>query len=352
MNVAIVGCGNIFHKHVEAIKGNEHFKIIAVCDTIVKRSHDAAMLTGSRGFIDYREMIGAMQDKLDLVVICTWPSVRRDIAIAALEAGKNVLCEKPMALTVRDSVAICDMAQRRGRQVFEVKQNRYNKAIEALRGALPSLGKLTLVTVRVRWCRDDHYFTKDPIHWRGTWAHDGGVLASQACHHIDLLRYIGGKVNSVQAFTKKALLNIEAEDTGVAVVQFDAGHLGVIEATNAARPENLEASISVLGENGTITIGGTCANKIEFWNVKDCPRPEDCNENPPNIYGYGHSRVYEEVYKAILGQPSNIVTAEDALENIKLVNAIYDSSLSGIKTYVGQLSIYGTNMLGKPNGHN
>ncbi len=324
--IAIVGCGNIFKRHAEVLSGNKDFKIIAVCDNIPTRAIQAAYKTGSQSFDDYRILLEEKADDLDMVVICTWPSVHAEIACTAMKAGLHVLIEKPMTLTITDAEKIIEVSRKKRRRVFEVKQNRYNKAIEALKATVCSgaLGKLSLVTARLRWFRDNNYFKKD--FWRGTWEHDGGVFASQACHHIDLLRYIGGPVKSVSAFTKPPILDIEAEDTGVAIVQFSGGHIGTIEATNAARPQNLEASISVLGENGTIIVGGTSANKIEYWNVGDWPLPEGSNENPPDIYGYGHKRVYEEIALALDDQPANIVDAEDALENIRLVNAIYDSA--------------------------
>ena len=331
IKTAIVGCGRIFKRHCEALRYNDNFEIIAVCDILPERLRIASETLGIPGYYNIDELIKKIE-KIDLIVICTQPSEHAKIAIRAIKNNINVLIEKPITLSIDDCYLIYNSLKENKfkSKIYEVKQNRYNAPIEELKKIMFGgfLGKIVLISARLRWCRFDDYFNQDPINWRGTWKHDGGVFASQACHHIDMLRYIGGKILDVTAKAKKTLLNIETEDTGIAICEYADGFLGTIEATNAARPDNLEASISVLGENGTVIIGGTHLNKIDYWKVKDITSPMLSDDNT-NIYGIGHKRVYEEVYKDMSGEKSNVVDLSDAMENVRLVNAIYESIYTG-----------------------
>jgi predicted dehydrogenase len=239
-----------------------------------------------------------------------------------------------MALTLRDAddmIAACDQARIK---LFVVKQNRFNVPVQKLREALEQgrFGRLVLGTVRVRWCRTQEYYDQDE--WRGTWALDGGVITNQASHHIDLLEWMMGEVESVYAKSTTALVNIETEDTAVVVLKFRSGALGVIEATTGARPRDLEGSISVLGERGTVEIGGFAVNEMKTWQFAE-PQPDDADVmkkysvNPPNVYGFGHQAYYEHVVDCIVNQSPQLVDGLEGRRSLELITAIYESVETG-----------------------
>jgi len=213
-------------------------------------------------------------------------------------------------------------------------QNEHDEAVELLRQALDEgrFGRLVLGTVRVRWCRRQDYYDQDP--WRGTWALDGGVLTNQASHHIDLLEWMMGEVESVYALATTALVRIETEDTAVVALKFKSGALGLIEATTAARPKDLEGSISILGEKGSVEIGGFAVNEMKVWRFED-PRPEDSevvekfSVNPPNVYGFGHQAYYEHVVDCISGERPHLVDGLEGRRSLELISAIYESVETG-----------------------
>ena len=219
-------------------------------------------------------------------------------------------------------------------KLFVVKQNRFNTPVAKLREALMAgrFGKLFLGTVRVRWCRPQAYYDQDK--WRGTWAEDGGVLANQASHHIDLLEWMMGDVETVYAKSVQALAKVETEDTAVATLKFKNGALGMIEATTATRPKDLEGSISVLGESGTVEIGGFAVNELKIWNfLKEEPGDKDVfakySVNPPNVYGFGHQAYYEHVVKCINGEGPMLVDGAEGRRSLELITAIYESIETG-----------------------
>jgi predicted dehydrogenase len=248
--------------------------------------------------------------------------------------GRHIVVEKPMALSLDDAdrmIAACDA---RGVRLFVVKQNRFNVPVIKLREALEAgrFGKLVLGTVRVRWCREQAYYDQDA--WRGTWELDGGVLANQASHHVDLLEWMMGDVDSVFAKAKTALAKIEAEDTAVVLLKFRNGALGIIEATTAARPRDLEGSISVLGEGGTVEIGGFAVNDLKTWQFT-APRPDDVDViekysvNPPNVYGFGHKAYYDHVVDCIRTGSQQLVDGLEGRRSLELIAAIYESVETG-----------------------
>jgi predicted dehydrogenase len=220
-----------------------------------------------------------------------------------------------------------------------VKQNRFNVPVVKLREALVKgrFGKLVLGTVRVRWCRTQEYYNQDK--WRGTWAMDGGVLTNQASHHIDLLEWMMGDVDSVFAKSTTALVDIEAEDTAVVVLQFRNGALGIIEATTATRPKDLEGSISILGEYGSVEIGGFAVNKMIHWSFINKIEGDDevlekFSENPPNVYGYGHKAYYEHVVDSILNNKKQLVDGLEGRKSLELITAIYESIETGKEVFL------------------
>ena len=219
-------------------------------------------------------------------------------------------------------------------------KNRFNNPIRITKQFLEKkkLGKLVLLTIRVRWYRDKNYYNLDK--WRGTWKYDGGALTNQGIHHIDLLQWFGGKIESVSAYNANRLSRIETEDTSVGIVKFKNGSLGTIEVTTAARPKDLEGSVSILGEKGTIEIGGFAANKIVNWIFKNKKNNIKINkyfENPKNVYGFGHLKFYEEVVKQLLGKKNNAVTAEDSIHSLEILHALYESSLTNKTVKVAKI---------------
>jgi predicted dehydrogenase len=233
-------------------------------------------------------------------------------------------------------IRVCD---ENGIKLFVVKQNRFNVPVVKLRQALEAgrFGKLVLGTVRVRWCRTQAYYDQDS--WRGTWALDGGVLSNQASHHVDLLEWMMGDIESVFAKSTTALVDIEAEDTAVVILKFRSGALGIIEATTAARPKNLEGSISILGEKGSVEIGGEAVNAMRTWQFAHRePGDQDVMEkysvNPPNVYGFGHHAYYEHIVNCIEHNTQQLVDGLEGRKSLEVISAIYESIETGKEVFL------------------
>jgi predicted dehydrogenase len=242
--------------------------------------------------------------------------------------GVHVVIEKPMALALGDVSAMKAAAAKSGVKIFPVYQNRYNKAVQRVRRDLlnGALGKPVLGTVRVRWSRGPAYYARDP--WRGTWAMDGGALTNQGIHYIDLLQYLLGDVESVVASTATRLVDVEVEDTAVATLKFTSGALGIIEVTTAARPRDLEASISVLAENGTAVLGGIASNRLEVCTF-DPAAQETSSEEFPDAYGFGHWPFFEDVVADLQGVRPHAISFDEGTRAIRLLNALYRSAEDG-----------------------
>ena len=330
LKFALVGCGRIAKRHSELL-GERQIKnaqLVAVCDLMAARAAAIGAKYDVPHYTDMHEMMRSNQ--IDVVVVLTESGAHAENVVALAPYGKHIVVEKPMALTLSDAdrmIAACDQA---GIKLFVVKQNRFNVPVVKLREAMQAgrFGKLVLGTVRVRWCRTQAYYDQDK--WRGTWAHDGGVLANQASHHIDMLEWMMGEVDSVFAVSSTALVKIETEDTAVVTLRFRNGALGVIEATTAARPKDLEGSISVLGEKGSVEIAGFAVNEMRTWNFLE-PRPGDelvlknYSVNPPNVYGFGHQAYYEHVVDCILNDRRHLVDGLEGRKSLELITAIYES---------------------------
>jgi predicted dehydrogenase len=334
LKFALVGCGRIAKRHSELL-GNGVIagaQLVAVCDVI----EDKARQVGARFNVPhFRDMHQMMQQcDADVVVVLTESGHHAANVLELARYGKHIVVEKPMALTLESADAMIEACDAAGIKLFVVKQNRFNVPVLKLREALEQkrFGKLVLGTIRVRWCRDQRYYDQDK--WRGTWALDGGVLANQASHHIDLLEWMMGDVTAVFAHGMTALVDIEAEDTAVAILRFRNGALGVIEATTAARPKDLEGSISILGESGTVEIGGFAVNEMKVWNFST-PQPDDASVmqrysvNPPNVYGFGHQAYYEHVVECIRTRKRHLVDGLEGRRSLELINAIYESIETG-----------------------
>lgn len=330
----VVGCGRIAKRHLDLLAGNhiDGATLVAICDNDPARLEAARERTGVSAYDSLDAMLA--DPAVEVVVVLTPSGMHAEHAIAAANAGKHVVVEKPMALRLEDAdamIAACDQARVK---LFVVKQNRLNVPVVKAREALDAgrFGKLVLGTVRVRWRRDQSYYNQDS--WRGTWAQDGGVLANQASHHVDLLEYFMGDVVSVHARASRALVDIEAEDTAIATLQFTNGALGIVEATNAARPRDLEGSLSILGEGGTVVIGGFAVNKMVTWEFAE-PQAGDeevlekYSVNPPNVYGYGHQAYYEHVVDCLRNDTAALVDGLEGRRSLELITALYESIETG-----------------------
>ncbi|MBK8892456.1 MAG: Gfo/Idh/MocA family oxidoreductase [Dechloromonas sp.] len=334
LKFALVGCGRIAKRHSELLgfKEIDGASLMSVCDIVEEKARKVGNQFSVPYFADMHQMMQSVP--VDVVVVLTESGNHARDVIDLAKYGKHVVVEKPMALTLDDAdrmIEACDLA---GCKLFVVKQNRFNVPVVKLREALEAgrFGKLVMGTVRVRWCRPQSYYDQDP--WRGTWAFDGGVLTNQASHHVDLLEWMMGEVDSVFAMSRTALAKIEAEDTAVVVLRFRNGALGLIEATTAVRPKDLEGSISILGEGGSVEIAGFAVNKMKTWNfVNPSPGDDDVLEkfsvNPPSVYGFGHQAYYEHVVDCIQNDKRHLVDGLEGRKSLELINAIYESIETG-----------------------
>jgi predicted dehydrogenase len=335
LGFGLVGCGRIAKKYGEILAGGHvsGARLAAVCDCVPERARRFGEHYGVPWFGDSHEMMERTDD-IDVVSVLTPSGYHAENTIELASYGRHMVVEKPMALTVDSADAMIEACDRAGVRLFVVKQNRYNRAVVRTREALEAgrFGRLVMGTVRVRWCRTQAYYDQDP--WRGTWALDGGVFANQASHHVDLLEWMLGEPESVFAKSITALVDIEVEDTGIAVLRFTNGALGLIEATNATRPQDLEGSLSLLGEKGSVVVGGFAVNEIVTWKFAD-HRPEDdtvhaeCNEEPPDVYGFGHIPYLEHVVSCIRSDTPALVDGLEGRRSLELISAIYESIETG-----------------------
>lgn len=330
----VLGCGRISKRHLDLLGGNQikGAELVAICDNDPERLEAARQRHNVRAYPDLEAMLA--DSSIDAVTVLTPSGLHAQHAIAAAQAGKHVVVEKPMALRLEDADAMIAACDRARVKLFVVKQNRFNVPVVKAREALNEgrFGQLVLGTIRVRWRRDQSYYDQDS--WRGTWAHDGGVLSNQASHHVDLLEWFMGDVVSVHARAIRALVDIEAEDTAIATLQFANGALGVIEATNATRPQDLEGSLSILGAGGSVVIGGFAVNKMLTWEFVEARSDDEdvldkFSVNPPNVYGYGHQAYYEHVIDCLHNDRAALVDGLEGRRSLELITALYESIATG-----------------------
>ena len=333
MKYALIGCGRISPNHIEAAKNN-NLDFVAMCDIIPEIMKEKAQrfeLDAVRQYTDYKELLEV--EKPELVAIATESGKHASIALDCIAAACNVIIEKPIALSIADADAIIEAGKKAGVVVCANHQNRFNKSVQYIRKALDDgrFGKLSHGAAHVRWNRSRGYYDQAP--WRGTWAQDGGCLMNQCIHNIDLLRWMmGDDIEEVMAYTDQLEHSyLEAEDLGMALVKFSNGSYGLIEGTTNVYPKNLEETLYIFGEKGTVKAGGTSDNIIEEWRFEDqTDDPEEVkkqfSENPPNIYGFGHTPLYADVIEAIKAGRSPLVDAEAGKRALELVLAIYKSA--------------------------
>ncbi|MBF0208099.1 MAG: Gfo/Idh/MocA family oxidoreductase [Oligoflexia bacterium] len=339
LHFALVGCGRIAQRHAELLGSGQinGAKLVAVCDWEEVKARKIAQ----RFTIPYYAEMNDMMNHEDIDVACVLtPSGMHAQHVTLLsQHKKHIVVEKPMALTLESADAMIAACVENGIKLFVVKQNRFNLPIRKLKEALDHgrFGKLVMGTVRVRWCRTQEYYNEST--WRGTWQLDGGVFTNQASHHIDLLEWMMGDVESVFAKGQTALVDIETEDTGVAVLKFKNGALGIIEATTATRPRDLEGSISILGEKGTVVVAGFAVNKIDKWifadkKEEDSKIIEECSENPPDVYGFGHQVYLNHVVDCINSNKKALIDGLEGRKSLELISAIYESIETGREVYL------------------
>ena len=331
--IGIVGCGRISQYHVEAIGKVEGLTLAAVCDIDEGR----ARATGEKARVPaFGSLEGMLKGaELDIVAVCTPSGLHPDHGIVAARAGKHVVSEKPMALSIDAAKALIDACDKAGTKLFVVKQNRLNPPVQLLKRAVDRgrFGRIFMANVTVRWQRPQDYY--DAEKWRGTWALDGGAIMNQASHYVDLIQWLVGPVDSVMAKTATQARRIEAEDSGAAVLQFASGAIGVIEVNVLTYPRNYEGSITVIGETGTVKIGGTSVNKVEHWSFAEYHDDDKLvetgaiNTNPPTVYGFGHEGYYRNVVAVLRGEARADTDGREGLKSLALILGIYESARTG-----------------------
>jgi len=329
--IALVGCGRIANNHVEAIKRVDGLELVAASDVDEARAKAFAEPLGIPWFTSYEQMLEKVE--CDVVTICTPSGMHAAQGVLAAKTGHHVVTEKPMAISLKGAdelVHACDEAKV---HLFVVKQNRLNAPVQMLKRAVDRgrFGRLYLANCTVRWTRPQEYYDQAP--WRGTWEFDGGAFMNQASHYVDLIQWIVGPVENVMAKTATLARKIETEDSGVAILRFRSGALGVIEVTMLTYPKNMEGSLTILGEKGTVKIGGTAVNKVEHWEFSDSD-PDDeivrtLDTNPPNVYGFGHEGYYRNVLAVLRGEAKPDTDGRAGRKSLELILGIYESAKTG-----------------------
>ena len=332
IRIGVVGCGRISKKHFEAIESHcEQFDLISVCDT------DASILSANfeesnlKTYLDLREMME--NENLDLVVLCTPSGLHAKQTELVAKYGVCVMTEKPMATRWHDGIRMVKACDDAGVQLFVVKQNRRNHTLQKLKNAIEKgrFGRIYMVNVNVFWTRPQEYY--DSAKWRGTWEFDGGAMMNQASHYVDLLDWLIGPIESLQAYTATLARNIEVEDTGVVSLKWRSGALGSLNVSMLTYPKNFEGSITILGEKGTVRIGGIAVNEIKHWEFSE-PEPDDLDVHNANyetgsVYGFGHTLYYQNVIDAMRGAAEAETDGREGLRSLEVLIATYISSRDG-----------------------
>ena len=354
MKYALIGCGRIAVNHIKAVVNNE-LDLIAVCDLVPEHIDILFEKTGYTGaparYTDFRQMISE-HPELELVAIATDSGVHAEIALACLEAGLHVIVEKPMTMAMVDADAIIRKAEETGLKVAVCHQNRFNIAVQRMRLALEQgrFGRLSHGSIHVRWNRNRAYYEQAP--WRGLWASDGGALMNQCIHGIDLLRWmLGDEVEEVYGLTRQQFHDyLECEDVGMAVLKFRNGAIATVEGTVNVYPKNLEETLYLFGETGTVKLGGTSCNNIDVWDFAESVAEDEENrglkEATSNVYGNGHTSLYADMLSAIAENRQPYVNATAGRAALEIVLAIYKSQLTGLPVRLPLQDFASTDMTG------
>lgn len=331
LRFGLIGCGRVAPRHAQSLLQLPETDLVSVADIVESRSQKYASDYGAEPYLDYRYLLDRVD--VDAVTICVPSGLHAKVAIDCLEAGKHVLVEKPIALSLYDADRMIETAQAAGRTLGVVLQNRFNSPVVQIRQLLDRgrLGKLLLGSVTVRWYRPQSYYEDD---WHGTLAMDGGALMNQSIHHIDALQWFMGPVRSVYAYTGTLAHAMEAEDVGVAVLRFNGGALATIEGSTLTWPQNLEGSVALFGERGSVKVGGTALNRITLWKVEgELEREAEIltsqRVDPPTVYGFSHREVIQDFAQAVLEGRQPATPGPEARKSVEIVLAIYESARTG-----------------------
>ena len=329
---ALVGCGRISKNHIGAIEQHaKRAEFVAVCDTNAQALQAAADATGAVPYSSLASML--KETNADLVVVATPTGIHPEQTIQIAESGRHVMTEKPMAtrwLDAKRMVSACDTA---GVRLFVVKQNRRNPTLQLLKRAIDKkrFGRIFMVNINVFWSRPQAYY--DSAAWRGTWEFDGGAFMNQASHYVDLLDWLIGPIESVQAYTATLARDIEVEDTGVACIRWRGGALGSINVTMLTYPKNLEGSITIIGEHGTVRVGGVAVNEIQHWEFasadEDDAKVKDASYQTTSVYGFGHPLYYDNAINVLRGEAEPETDGREGLKSLELLIATYLSARDG-----------------------
>ncbi len=328
VKVALIGCGRVAGHHLRSIAEVDGAQIVAVCDMAEEKARAYGEQYQIAWFTDYHRMLTDMPD-IDVVAIITPSGMHFEHGMEVMTRyRKHLIVEKPTFMHPRQLNEAYDFAEDNGLKIFPVFQNRHNKAVQRVKRAIENgeLGDIRIMSVRVRWCRPQRYYDMAP--WRGTFSHDGGCLSNQGIHHIDLLRYLGGEVDRLSAVLRTLGANIEVEDAAVGTMTYSTGAIGVVEVTTAARPDDFEASLSIVASKGLAQIGGLAVNELQVFT----PDPSECvvsREKIPDAYGFGHTTVYRNLVADLAGKGTFPVNRQDCLNSLNLLHAFYRSDEVG-----------------------
>lgn len=332
IRVAVVGCGRISKNHFGSIeKYPEELELAAVCDVDRQVLKEHSEKCSVKGYHSLEAMLN--EEKLDLVVLCTPSGLHSSQAEMVARAGMHVMTEKPMATRWGDGVRMVKACDEAGVRMFVVKQNRRNATLQMLKNAVEKkrFGKIYMVNVNVFWTRPQEYY--DTAKWRGTWEFDGGAFMNQASHYVDLLDWLIGPVESVQAYTATLARDIEVEDSGVMSIKWRSGALGSMNVTMLTYPKNLEGSITIIGEKGTVRVGGLAVNEIQHWEFAetdpDDEKIKNVNYETTSVYGFGHPLYYKNVIDVLRGKAEAETDGREGLKSLELLIATYLSARDG-----------------------
>ena len=331
---ALVGCGRIAKNHFAALERHaERAELVAVCDNQPEALASAAGATGARAFASLDALL--QSSDADIVVLATPSGLHPRQAIKVARAGRHVLTEKPMATKWDEGMAMVRACREEGVKLFVVKQNRLNATMQVLKRAIDEgrFGRIVMANVNVFWTRPQSYYDDAP--WRGRWDLDGGAFMNQASHYVDMVDWLIGPVDNVHAYTATLARDIEAEDTGVMSLRLRSGALASINVTMLTHGKNFEGSITLLGERGTVRIGGVAINEIQHWEF-DEPRPEDADIRSasyatPSVYGFGHPLYYDNVIRTLRGEAHAEVDGYEGLRSLEVIIAAYRSARDGVR---------------------
>lgn len=332
INVGIVGCGRISQKHFDAVKEHSRdLELKAICDVDQDLLNKTVRELGCEGYSSLEDLLN--NSDVDVVILCTPSGLHPSQASLIAESGRHVITEKPMATNLQDGFKMVEACDEAGVRLFVVKQNRMNVTLQKLKKAIDAkrFGEIYLVNTNVFWCRPQDYY--DQASWRGTFEFDGGVLMNQASHYVDLLNWFFGPVESVQAITATLARKIEAEDTGVLNIKWKSGALGSLAVTMLTYQRNFEGSITVIGEKGTVRIGGVALNEIQHWEFQDkLPEDDDIREasyKTTSVYGFGHFDYYKNIVEVLRGNADPETDGREGLKSLEIITAAYLSSKDG-----------------------